>query len=197
MYLRDVHIGSSRLALVQGDITRLGRSIGAIVNAANEHLRPGGGVCGAIHAAAGPELAVECRWIGRVATGTAVATTAGELNAEIVIHAVGPVWQGGARDEDRLLSSAYRSSLTLAEERGLKSIAFPSISTGIYSFPIERAATVAIGTIAAYLRRGSALDEVLMVLFSEDDFDVYDETLGRWEQNQAERAQSGGREGQS
>jgi O-acetyl-ADP-ribose deacetylase (regulator of RNase III) len=159
--VRIVTIGSSRLTLYQGDITRLGRPVGAIVNAANEQLRPGGGVCGAIYAAAGPELDIECRWLGGIRTGQAVATAAGKLNAKAVIHAVGPVWQGGAMGEDKLLASAYRSSLTIAEERGLSSVAFPSISTGIFGYPTDRAATVAVGTVAAYLRRCSALEEVM------------------------------------
>ena len=188
--MQEVLIGKSRLLLIQGDITTLDRHVGAIVNAANEELRPGGGVCGAIHAAAGPELAVECRWIGGIKTGQAVATRAGRLDADIVIHAVGPFWQGGARKEDRMLASAYRASLEIAEERGVKSIAFPSISTGIYGYPIENAATVAIGTIASYLRRSAGLEEVILVLFSFGDFRAYETVLDRWQRAHAERSQA-------
>lgn len=188
--MQGITIGSSRLTLVRGDITRLGRHVGAIVNAANTSLRPGGGVCGAIHAAGGPEIAVECTWIGGTPPGTAVATTAGKLDADAVIHAVGPVWQGGNMGEDRLLASAYRSSLELAEQRGLTSIAFPSISTGIYAFPIERASAIAIGTVAAYLRRGSSIEEVLLVLFSDDDFATYRAAVERWQRAEAARIQS-------
>jgi O-acetyl-ADP-ribose deacetylase (regulator of RNase III) len=191
--MRTVPIGTSRLTLLQADITHLGHPVGAIVNAANEQLLPGGGVCGAIHAAAGPGLEIECRWIGHVDTGKAVATEAGNLNADYVIHAVRPVWLGGGRDEDRLLASAYRSSLTIAEERGCTSIAFPSISTGIFGYPVDRAATVAIGTITAYLRRGSLLEQVTVVLFSPDDYAVYDGAVDRWQRTQAERAQAGQR----
>jgi O-acetyl-ADP-ribose deacetylase (regulator of RNase III) len=107
-----------------------------------------------------------------------------------VIHAVGPIWQGGVRKEDRSLASAYRASLEVAEERGVASIAFPAISAGIYGYPIEGAANLAIGTVAAYLRRGSALTEVILVLYTPDDFRVYDMMLGRWQRAQAVRAQS-------
>src|SRR5690606_4747856 len=131
----ETSMGHGRLHLMIGDITKLDRHVGAIVNAANETLRPGGGVCGAIHRAGGPELAIECRWIGNINMGQAVATTAGRLDADAVIHAVGPVWQGGNRGEDRYLSAAYRSSLVLAAERGLTSVAFPSISTEIFEYP--------------------------------------------------------------
>jgi O-acetyl-ADP-ribose deacetylase (regulator of RNase III) len=186
--VHEVVIGSSRLALVQGDITTLDRHVGAIVNAANEELRPGGGVCGAIHNAAGPEMVVECRWIGGIKTGQAVATTAGNLDADIVIHAVGPIWLGGGRREDRVLASAYRASLEVAEERGVKSIAFPAISTGMFGYPVHAAATVAIGTIAAYLRRTSALEDVLLVLFTPEDYQVYATTLERWQRAQESRA---------
>ena len=186
--MREITIGSGRLQLLSGDITQLGRHVGAIVNAANKDLRAGGGVCGAIHSAGGMEIAVECRWIGGTETGTAVATTAGRLDADAVIHAVGPVWQGGRNEEDRLLASAYRASLELAEERGLTSIAFPSISTGIYGFPVERAATIAIGTAAAFLKRATVVNEVIFVLFSDQDFMTYMRCADRWERLQAGRA---------
>jgi O-acetyl-ADP-ribose deacetylase (regulator of RNase III) len=178
--MREVTIGASRLQLMRGDITRLGRHVGAIVNAANEGLWPGGGVCGAIHRAGGPEIAAECRRIGGIDTGQAVPTTAGRLDADAVIHAVGPVWQGRTQDEDRLLASAYRSSLEIAARRGLTSIAFPSISTGIYGYPVDRAAAVAIATVGELLEQGSAVEEVIFVLFSDADYAAYAAALERW-----------------
>lgn len=186
--MREITIGTGRLRLLRGDITELGQHVGAIVNAANEDLRPGGGVCGAIHRAGGMEIGVECRWIGGTPTGTAVATTAGRLDADAVIHAVGPVWTGGRADEEKLLSSAYRGALELADQHGLTSIAFPSISTGIYGFPIELAANVAVGTVAAFLRRAEKIREVILVQFSDEDFQVYSRCLDRLERMQAARA---------
>ena len=128
-----------------GDITTL--DVDAIVNAANERLAPGGGVCGAIHRAAGPELAVECARVGPCATGDAVATAGYDLTARWVIHAVGPVWHGGDRDEVELLASAYRRSIEAADELGATSVAFPAFSTGIFGFPAERAARTAVATL--------------------------------------------------
>lgn len=186
--MRETPIGYGRLQLMIGDITRLGRRVGAITNAANETLRPGGGVCGAIHRAGGPELAVECRWIGSIHVGQAVATTAGNLDADAVIHAVGPVWQGGNRGEDRFLAAAYRSSLTVAAERGLASVAFPSISTGIFGYPVDRAATVAVGTIAAFLKQPSAVTDVILVMYTSEDYAVFNAALERWERVQAARS---------
>lgn len=179
--MREIAIGTSVIRIQRGDITRLGRHVGAIVNAANEDLLLGGGVCGAIHARGGPEIAEECRSIGRVRTGRAVATTAGRLDTDYVIHAVGPIWRGGGHDEDRLLAEAYRSSLEVAAEKQLRSIAFPSISTGIYGFPVDRAATIAIGTAAAYLKRPGPIEEVILVAFSDDDYSVYEFAADRWE----------------
>ena len=138
--MADAHI-----SVWQGDITTL--AVDAIVNAANRSLLGGGGVDGAIHRAAGPRLLAECRRIGGCPTGEARLTAGYDLPARYVIHAVGPVWQGGSGDEEALLASAYRSALVLAREHGLKSIAFPAISTGIYGFPAERAARIAIATI--------------------------------------------------
>lgn len=186
--MREISIGSGRLRLVVGDITNLGRHVGAIVNAANETLRPGGGVCEAIHRAAGPELAVECRWIGRAGVGRAVVTTAGRLDADAVIHAVGPVWESGNRGEDRLLAAAYLNSLEIAAERGLASVAFPSISTGIFGYPVERAATVAVGTIASFLKRPSSVAEVILVQFSQEDHARYCAAVDRWERVRSLRA---------
>lgn len=157
--------------VVQGDITKL--AVDAIVNAANEGLRGGGGVDGAIHRAGGPAIMEECRKIGRCPTGTAVITTGGRLPADHVIHTVGPVWRGGEQGEPDLLESAYRSSLNLARERGLESIAFPSISTGVYGFPIERACTIAIGAALEHLETETPIERVVFVLFSKSDYDLY------------------------
>ncbi|MFV0302113.1 MAG: O-acetyl-ADP-ribose deacetylase [Paracoccus sp. (in: a-proteobacteria)] len=141
----------------QGDITRL--DVDAIVNAANSSLLGGGGVDGAIHHAAGPELLAECRTLGGCPTGEARITRGYNLPARHVIHTVGPVWKGGGAGEDELLASAYRSSLALARENGLTTIAFPAISTGIYGFPAERAARIAVDTIR---RHGTDLDVTLV-----------------------------------
>jgi O-acetyl-ADP-ribose deacetylase len=182
--MREIAIGTSVIRIQRGDITMLGSRVGAIVNAANEDLLPGGGVCGAIHARGGPEIAAECRSIGRVRTGRAAATTAGRLLAEYVIHAVGPIWEGGGNDEDRLLAEAYRSSLEIAAEMQLRSIAFPSISTGIYGFPVDRTAPIAVGTVAAYLKRPGVIEEVILVAFSDSDYRVYDVAADRWERTE-------------
>jgi len=144
----EVKIGDATLQLVQGDITH--ESVDAIVNAANDGLRGGGGVDGAIRKAGGPEIARECREIGGCPTGTAVITTAGELAARRVIHTVGPIYRGGRSGEPELLASAYRSSLELAADSGLRSAAFPSISTGIYGYPIRDAARIALRTVKGY-----------------------------------------------
>lgn len=186
--VRDIKIGARRLQILRGDITELGRHVGAIVSAADTELRADGGVSAAIHKAGGMEIAVECRWIGRAATGRAVATAAGKLDADAVIHAVGPVWTGGRSNEERLLSSAYRCSLDLAEHHGLASVAFPSISTGMYGFPVERAANVAIGTAAAFLRQAAVVQEVILVLFTDEDYVVHDRCFERLARMQASRA---------
>lgn len=160
---------------VKGDITRVRAD--AIVNAANEGLRGGGGVDGAIHRAGGPAIMEECRKIGRCPTGDAVVTTAGEIPAAYVIHTVGPVWRGGAKNEKELLRSAYENSLARAEEKGLKSIAFPSVSTGVYGYPIEKAGEVAVETVLDHLEGGSSLEKVIFVLFGASDHEVYDKTV--------------------
>jgi O-acetyl-ADP-ribose deacetylase (regulator of RNase III) len=136
---------TSQLEIHQGDITRL--ALDAIVNAANEQLLPGGGVCGAIHRAAGPKLAEACRAIGHCPTGTAVITPGFDLPARHVIHAVGPVWHGGGQGEEALLAGAYRASLALCAKHGLRSVAFPAISTGIYSYPLGEAARVSVQAV--------------------------------------------------
>ncbi len=173
----EIVVRGTKVEAVKGDITKV--EADAIVNAANEGLRGGGGVDGAIHRAGGPEIMAECRKIGRCSTGSAVVTTAGKLPAKYVIHAVGPIWRGGKHGEEDLLRSAYETSLRLAEERRLSSIAFPSISTGAYGFPIERACPIAIATVVNHIRRGTKLKHVIFVLFSEDDYKTYVANLKR------------------
>jgi O-acetyl-ADP-ribose deacetylase (regulator of RNase III) len=169
-------IAGTALELVQGDIT--GQDVDAIVNAANKGLRGGGGVDGAIHRAGGPSIMAECRGIGGCPTGSAVITTGGNLRARHVIHAVGPRWGGGSRGEADLLAGAYRTSLRVAVDNGLRTVAFPSISTGIYGYPIEQASRVALATVAGFLRNNpGALDLVRFVLFTPDDLAVYEQAL--------------------
>lgn len=164
------------LDLVQGDIT--GQDVDAVVNAANSGLRGGGGVDGAIHRAGGPEIMAECRKNGGCPTGSAVITGGGRLPARYVIHAVGPIYRGGRKGEAELLAGAYRASLALAVERGLKSVAFPSISTGAYGYPIQDASRVALKTVIEFLEAGQRRpDLVRFVLFSRQDYEVYAEVL--------------------
>ncbi|RMF20388.1 MAG: O-acetyl-ADP-ribose deacetylase [Deltaproteobacteria bacterium] len=170
----------ARFELVQGDITK--QEVDAIVNAANTGLVGGGGVDGAIHRAGGPEIMAECDRIraekGGCPTGTAVITTAGRLPARHVIHTAGPRWSGGDRGEPDQLASCYRSCLELAEQHGLRTIAFPSISTGVYGYPIEDAARVALATVRRYLdQHPDAFDLVRFVLFSESDLRTYQRVL--------------------
>ncbi len=177
-------VGDADVVLVRGDITR--EAVDAIVNAANSSLMGGGGVDGAIHRAGGPAILEDCRRIvadiGRLPAGEAVITTAGRLPARHVIHTVGPVWSGGRRGEDETLASAWRNSLALAREHALRTIAFPAISTGVYRFPVDRAARIALDTVRAELEAHGGFDAVRVVLFSEDDwrawFDVARERLG-------------------
>jgi O-acetyl-ADP-ribose deacetylase (regulator of RNase III) len=168
------------LELVQGDIVT--QDVDAIVNAANQGLLGGGGVDGAIHRAAGPRLLAACRALPerggvRCPTGEARITPGFDLPARHVIHAVGPRWSGGRRGEEDLLASAYRASLALAEEHGLRSVAFPSISTGVYAYPLEEAARVAVGTVAGHLRAASHLELVRFVLFSPEVLRAYEEAV--------------------
>ncbi|HET9700091.1 MAG TPA: O-acetyl-ADP-ribose deacetylase [Burkholderiales bacterium] len=164
-----------RVEIVQGDITRL--TVDAIVNAANSSLLGGGGVDGAIHRAAGPELLAECRGLGGCPTGQAKITRGYRLAARHVIHTVGPVWRGGGHNEDELLASCYRNSLAAAKAYGLKTVAFPSISTGAYGFPLERAARIALGEIKAFLDREPDFGKVVCVCFGEEAGRVYREAL--------------------
>lgn len=161
---------------ISGDITRL--AVDAIVNAANTSLLGGGGVDGAIHRAAGPELLAACRKLNGCATGDAKATPGFRLPARWVFHAVGPVWHGGDHQEDALLASCYRRCLELAREHEAKSIAFPAISTGIYGFPSRRAAGIALRTVQAHLPE-SGVEEVQFVCFNQETFSIYSELLDR------------------
>ena len=168
-------IGSSTVRLLQGDITK--QDTDAIVNAANSSLLGGGGVDGAIHRAGGPAILEECKAIvaksGRCDTGNAVITTAGNMPARHVIHTVGPVWRGGERGEPGLLANAYKNSIRLAAENGLKSTSFPSISTGVYGYPIELASRIALEVVFIFLVDNPGIEEVRFVLFSSGDLETY------------------------
>jgi O-acetyl-ADP-ribose deacetylase len=165
--LLTAEVGAARLEICVADITTL--DVDAIVNAANQTLLGGGGVDGAIHRAAGPELLAECRTLGGCATGSAKITRGYRLQAKHVIHAVGPVWGGGHKGEDDLLASCYRTALMLAAEQHLASIAFPAISTGIYRFPADRAARIAVGTVAAEVANAArGITRVVFCCFSPE-----------------------------
>jgi O-acetyl-ADP-ribose deacetylase (regulator of RNase III) len=176
-----LNMNQAKLSIIQGDITR--QTSNAIVNAANSGLMGGGGVDGAIHRAGGPAILEECKQIvsrqGRLPTGKAVITTAGNMKARYVIHTVGPIWHGGDQGEPGLLASAYRESLKLAAENNLSSISFPSISTGAYGYPVDRAARIAIKEVVSFLSTTTSVKEVVFVLFDSRTFEAYADTL--WE----------------
>lgn len=161
----------SRFSILQGDITT--QAVDAIVNAANNSLLGGGGVDGAIHIAAGPNLLEECRTLGGCETGGAKITKGYNLPAKFIIHTVGPIWQGGSHNEDNLLATCYRNSLALAKKHHFHSIAFPSISTGVYRFPVERASRLALKEIIKELETNMNLDRVIIVCYDRGTYDTY------------------------
>ena len=177
MSTEEYKIDKARVLLIQGDITEMDTD--AIVNAANPSLMGGGGVDGAIHRKGGPRILEECKrirateWPNGLPTGKAVITTGGNLKAKYVIHTVGPVWRGGNSGEPELLAEAYRNSLRLSVSKGLKTVAFPSISTGAYRYPIEKACKVALATVKEFLEKEDKLDKVVFVLFTAHDLEVY------------------------
>jgi O-acetyl-ADP-ribose deacetylase (regulator of RNase III) len=172
-------IKQARLSIIQGDITR--QASDAIVNAANSGLMGGGGVDGAIHRAGGPVILEECKQIiarqGRLPAGQAVITTAGSMKARHVIHTVGPVWHGGNQGEPALLASAYRESLKIAAANELTSVSFPSISTGAYGYPVDKAARIAVKEVASFLSEPSLVKEVVFVLFDARTYEAYADAL--------------------
>lgn len=173
----EFKVGNAIIQLIRGDITEVAAD--AIVNAANSTLLGGGGVDGAIHKKGGPKILEECKliratqWPDGLPTGKAVLTSGGNLKAKYVIHTVGPVWMGGFHVEAELLKQAYKNSLKLAVQNGVKTIAFPSISTGAYGYPVEEASRVAVGAVKKFLEKEDKIDKVTFVLFSEGDFAVY------------------------
>ncbi|HZU69486.1 MAG TPA: O-acetyl-ADP-ribose deacetylase [Ktedonobacteraceae bacterium] len=167
-------INGVTLALMQGDIVKV--QADAIVNAANKWLAGGGGVDGAIHRAGGPTIMEECRKIGGCPTGSAVATSAGNLHAKYVFHAVGPMYSGSKEDE-RLLASAYQCCLDLAEQYSVQSIAFPSISTGVYGYPLHLAAPIALRTIVQHIQKPTSLKQVLVVLYGDQAYQAYERAM--------------------
>lgn len=170
-------VGRNKVKLISGDITKV--AVDAIVNAANSSLLGGGGVDGAIHRAAGPELLAECRTLGGCPTGEARITKGYSLPSKYVIHTVGPVFHGGRQGEAELLGSAYRSSLALADENNVETIAFPAISTGVYGYPKREAAEVSFRAIKEYLGKSNSIKEVNVVLFSSGDLNLYSSIADR------------------
>ena len=174
-------INNTLIHTIQGDITKVD-SVKAIVNAANRSLLGGGGVDGAIHRAAGKELLAECRTLHGCETGEAKITKGYKLPCDYVIHTVGPIWNGGRSREPELLANCYKNSLKVAEKNGIRTIAFPSISTGVYSYPLEEAAEIAVKTVAEYVRnKAEAFDEVLWVLFDGRTKAAYDRAIEKME----------------
>ncbi len=175
----DKTLNKTKIILKKGDITH--EEVDVIVNAANSGLLGGGGVDGAIHRAGGGAVLEECQKIretkGRCHPGHAVMTGAGKLHAKHVVHAVGPIWHGGKDEESKVLKNAYLNSMKLAKESGAKSIAFPSISTGAYGYPIDQAAEVALGAIREFVSKNTEIEEVRLIMFTEEDYRVYEETL--------------------
>jgi O-acetyl-ADP-ribose deacetylase (regulator of RNase III) len=175
----EFQVGKAKICLVQGDITE--QDTDAIVNAANSTLMGGGGVDGAIHRKGGPKILEECKhirateWTDGLPTGRAVITSGGNLKTRHVIHTVGPIWRGGTQGETGLLAEAYGNSLRLAVSKGLKTIAFPSISTGAYRYPIEKASRIALATVKEFLEKEDKLDNVVFVLFTKKDLEIYKE----------------------
>lgn len=164
-----------KIKIIKGDVANV--EVDAIVNAANTTLLGGGGVDGAIHRAAGPKLLEECKTLGGAGTGEAKITKGYNLPAKYVIHTVGPIWRGGSFNEEELLKNCYRNSLKVALENGIESIAFPSISTGAYRFPIEKAAPIAIKEVKNFLEEHKEIKEVIFVLFSDEDLEIYQKEL--------------------
>lgn len=178
----EIQVGQTRLILKRGDITA--EKVDAVVNAASSQMRGGGGVDGAIHQAGGPEIMAECRRVvpdgSLLPTGEAVLTEAGKLSARAIVHTVGPIWSGGEADESRLLTSCYRQSLALSARAGLRSLAFPALSTGVYGYPFEEAAQLSLAEIIRYCRANpEELDEVRLVYHSNEDLQAAQRTLAR------------------
>lgn len=171
----EARVNSTTIALVRGDITH--ETTDAIVNAANTTLSGGSGVDGAIHSIGGPSIMAECRKIGGCPTGSAVITSAGRLRVKRVIHTVGPVYKDGAHNEAAMLRSAYQKSLALALENELKSVSFPSISTGAYGYPVAEASKIAVSSVIEFVKENKGLDLVRFVLFSDRDLEVYSSAL--------------------
>ncbi len=170
-----------RIEIIEGDITK--QQVDAIVNAANTSLLGGGGVDGAIHRAAGPELLEECKKIGGCPTGESRVTKGYRLPSKWVIHTVGPIWKGGTANEDQLLANCYKNSLKTAKEIGAKTVAFPSISTGAYRFPMDRAAEIALKETAQFLKNDSFIKKVIFVCFGQEAFNIYKDTFKRLFEN--------------
>ncbi len=171
----EVKFGETLFFLEEGDITR--QETEAIVNAANSRLAGGGGVDGAIHRAGGPAIMEECRKIGECPTGQAVITTGGNLKARYVIHTVGPIYRDGTRGEEKQLASAYRESLKLAQKKGIRSLTFPSLSTGAYGYPLDEAAAIALKTVVGFIQENPVFDRVGFILFGHPSYQAYERAL--------------------